>query len=379
MAGLEKDGERRLDRTLTEPGAGRGKRDGRPGAAQGALAVPGDLGPYRLESELGRGGMGVVYAALDTRLDRRVAIKVVTAHSDRDGAVLKRLEREARLLASFSHPNIATIYSLEEIGGISFFVLELIPGTALSEILAEGPLSLDRVLSLTVQVARALERAHEKQIVHLDLKPSNIMVTPRDEVKILDFGIARALAGDPEDSAAAGDVEAAGSDQEPDLVTHGTPGYMSPEQLNGLAVDERADVWAFGCVLYECLTGSRAFVRETVNDSIGATLQEPIDLAAIPDSVPESLVDVMRRCLVRDRAQRLSDMVQICAMLESEVRRRRQRAAMRISFADIIEGMARIGEPAPLFTLRNARDRDVSLESLLAGGPVALVFFRGKW
>jgi Tol biopolymer transport system component/predicted Ser/Thr protein kinase len=266
------------------------------------------LGPYPIEREVGRGGMGVVYLGRDTRLDRPVAIKVLPELFARDPERLARFEREARLLASLSHPNIAGIYGLDESDGQRFLALEYVEGETLAERLARGPLSLEETLEVCHQIAGALEAAHEAGIVHRDLKPGNVKLTPAGAVKVLDFGLAKG--GAPS------------ADSAPDLsqsptMTYamtsagmilGTAAYMSPEQARGKPVDRRTDIWSFGCLIYECLTGKQAFEGETVSDLIAMILQGEPDWSKLPARTPEKLRVLLARCLERDARRRLRDM-----------------------------------------------------------------------
>ena len=218
------------------------------------------LGQYEILSPLGAGGMGAVYRAKDTKLKRDVAIKVLPDGVVSD-ATLARFDREAEILAGLNHPNIATIHGLEEHDGRPCLILELVEGETLAERLREGPLSLQDAMRINRQIAQALEAAHEKGIIHRDLKPGNVMVTWQGAVKVLDFGLAKALQHVEE-----GDLTHAAT-KASDLTAHGvflgTAPYMSPEQLRGQALDSRTDIWSFGCVLYETLTGKPAFARET--------------------------------------------------------------------------------------------------------------------
>jgi Tol biopolymer transport system component len=264
------------------------------------------LGHYRVTAILGAGGMGEVYLALDENLGRNVAIKVLPEELATDAERLARLKREAQLLASLNHPNIAAIHGLEEEAGRPFLVLELVEGQNLAERLKRGPIALDEALRLALQVAEGLEAAHEKGIVHRDLKPANITLTPAGEVKVLDFGLAKAHAGD----APSGSADRS---QSPTLahagsmagMILGTAAYMSPEQARGKPVDRRADVWAFGVVLYEMLTGRALFAGETVSDILAAVLTRDDALASLPDRTPSRVRELVRRCLVRDPRNRL--------------------------------------------------------------------------
>jgi len=264
------------------------------------------FGPYKIVGPLGAGGMGEVYRAQDTKLRREVAIKVLPASFARDPDRLLRFEREARLLAALNHPHIGAIYGLQEAGGVRGLVLELIEGPTLAERLAAGPVPLDEALTIARQLVIALDAAHEKGIIHRDLKPANVKITPERVVKVLDFGLAKAVAGeasgpDPSQSS----TLAKGATREGVVV--GTAGYMSPEQARGRPVDKRTDIWAFGCVLYELLTGRLAFGGDTVSDTIAAILSREPDWRALPATTPVSLRRLLERCLEKDPKQRLRD------------------------------------------------------------------------
>jgi Tol biopolymer transport system component/predicted Ser/Thr protein kinase len=267
----------------------------------------GMIGPYRVDRELGRGGMGIVYLGHDVRLDRPVAIKSLPEALSADPDRLARLEREARTLASLSHPNIAGIYGVEEVGSRRYLVLEYVEGETLDTRLARGPVGIDDAVEVAAGVARALEAAHEKGIIHRDLKPGNIMVTSGGDVKVLDFGLARAV--DPPFSSATDSPTVLSPSPSPTIpgAIMGTAGYMSPEQARGKPVDRRTDIFSFGCVLYELLTGVRPFSGETVSDAIGAVLHTDADLSRLPPATPPGVRRVLSRCLQRDRALRYRD------------------------------------------------------------------------
>jgi Tol biopolymer transport system component len=256
---------------------------------------------------LGRGGMGEVYRARDTKLNRDVAIKVLPDLVAQDRERLVRFEREAQLLASLNHPNIAGIYGLEDSTGVPALVLELVEGPTLAEMLATSArrLSIDEAIDIARQIAIGVEAAHDKGIIHRDLKPANVKRTPDGTVKILDFGLAKALA---DDAAAASDlshsptVTAAGTRHG---IILGTAAYMSPEQARGLALDERTDVWAFGCILYELLAGRSAFGAATASDVIVNVLKGEPDWSALPAATPSAIRRLLRRCLEKDRKRRL--------------------------------------------------------------------------
>jgi serine/threonine-protein kinase len=263
------------------------------------------LGHYTIEEQLGAGGMGVVYRATDNKLGRQVAIKVLPERVAKDPERLARFEREARVLASLNHPNIAAIHGLEDFEGHRYLVLELVPGPTLAQRLASGALPIDEALGVCRQVAEALEAAHDKGVVHRDLKPANIKITPEGRVKVLDFGLAKAMAPGAESSspdAATLTLEAT----QPGTVL-GTAAYMSPEQARGKPVDRRADIWAFGCVLYETLAGRRAFPGQTVSDFIASVLTREPDWDALPPATPRNLQALLRHCLHKDLQRRLRD------------------------------------------------------------------------
>jgi eukaryotic-like serine/threonine-protein kinase len=275
---------------------------------------PPAIGPFKIERELGRGGMGEVYLARDTRLDRPVAIKALPAHLAQDEDRLARFQREAKVLASLNHPGIGAIYGLEEANGHQYLILEFVQGETLADRLAKGPISVDEALALARQIAEALEAAHEKGVVHRDLKPSNVMVTPDGVAKVLDFGLARTADG------AATTTHLPVNTQSPTVtsplpmhsptiagVIMGTAGYMSPEQARGKPVDKRSDIFSFGCVLFEMLTGAQPFRGETVADAIGATLHKESDLRLLPAATPPTVRLLLAQCLTKDKADRLRD------------------------------------------------------------------------
>ncbi len=255
-------------------------------------------GPYRIVALLGAGGMGEVYRAQDGRLGRDVAIKTLPHEFARDPRRLARFRREARMLASLNHPNIGAIYGLEESPDGDFLVLEIVEGEPL-----HGPQPLAAALALAAQVADALHAAHEHGIVHRDLKPANVKVTPQGLVKVLDFGLAKAI-WSAESSANPPRPPPAGPDSTVAGRILGTPGYMSPEQARGEAVDERTDIWAFGCLLYELLTGTRAFTAASAADAIEAVLERDPDWQALPADVPGEVRGLLRRCLQKEMDSR---------------------------------------------------------------------------
>jgi Tol biopolymer transport system component len=263
---------------------------------------------------LGSGGMGEVWRARDTRLGRDVALKALPEGMEHDPGRVGRFDREARLLASLHHANVATLYGFEEVEGSRYLVLECIEGPTLAERLATGPLGAEEAIEVCRQVAAGLEAAHEQGVVHRDLKPANVKIAPTGEVKVLDFGLAKVAAGDASpDLLSSPTVSQAGTAAG---VILGTAPYMSPEQARGKPVDRRSDVWSFGCVLFECLTGRRAFDGETVSDVIGRILQTDPDWKALPASTPPRVRELLRRCLTRDPRNRLRDVGEARITLE---------------------------------------------------------------
>ena len=286
------------------------------------------LGAYRIEEWLGEGGMGEVYRARDTTLARDVAIKILPAVFAADESRLARFEREARLLAALNHPRIAAIHGVENADGVHALVLELVEGPTLADRLRYGRLAIEEALSIAKQIGEALAAAHEKGIVHRDLKPANVKVTREAGVKLLDFGLAKAVAPEAETSPP---IDISTSH---DGLLVGTAPYMSPEQARGKPVDTRTDIWAFGCVLYEMLTGRRAFAGETPSDTIAAILEREPDFSALPAATPAPIDLLVRRCLKRDLSERLHDIsdarlaIDDAAVLRSS--RRRSRAALTV-------------------------------------------------
>ncbi|HKW14087.1 MAG TPA: protein kinase [Candidatus Krumholzibacteria bacterium] len=267
------------------------------------------LGIYEIVAPLGAGGMGEVYRARDTKLGRDVAIKALPPQFAQDPDRLSRFEREAKLLASLTHPHIAGIFGLEDIDAHRYLVLEFVEGETLAQRLDHGTLSIDESLHICRQIASALESAHENGIAHRDLKPGNVMLTPAGDVKVLDFGLAKGGMGS---GSSPSDISMSHSP----TLTHqhtgagvilGTAAYMSPEQARGRTVDKRTDIWSFGCVLYECLTGRQAFAGDTVSDLIARILEREPDWDALPSRTPQRIRDLLKRCLEKDARQRLRD------------------------------------------------------------------------
>ncbi len=263
------------------------------------------LAQYTILEKIGQGGMGEVWTARDTSLNREVAIKILPAEFAQDPDRLARFEREAMLLAGLDHPALATIHGLHEQDGIRFLAMELVPGTDLARRLTDGPLPMQDALEIGAQVADALAAAHDQGVVHRDLKPGNIMVTPEDKAKVLDFGLARSTVSNPGSSSAL-------LTQTPTLaspatlqgVILGTAAYMSPEQARGKPVDRRTDLWAFGCVLYEMLTGHVLYAGETVSDTVAKILEREPDWNRLPKNTPPGIRKLLRRCLTKDARKR---------------------------------------------------------------------------
>jgi len=273
---------------------------------------------YRIEEKIGEGGMGEVYRARDERLSRDVAIKSLPGIFAHDPQLVARFDREAKLLASLNHPNIAAIHGLEESDGRSFIVMELIPGQTLAQRLLKGPLPVSDAVEVCRQIAEGLEAAHVKGVIHRDLKPGNVMITADDKVKILDFGLAKALAGDSQPADPAHSPTITEAKSRPGVIL-GTAAYMSPEQARGKPVDRRADIWAFGCILYECLTGKRAFPGETITESIAKILGSEPDWALLPAVTPLFIRAVLRQCLQKDPSLRLHDIADARVEMREEL------------------------------------------------------------
>jgi len=248
--------------------------------------------------------MGEVYRARDSTLGRDVAIKILPRAFTNDPERLARFEREARMLAAFNHPHIGAIYGVEEGDGLRALVLELVDGQTLAERILPGRVALPEALTIARQIADALDAAHEKGVIHRDLKPANVKITSAGVVKVLDFGLAKAAAGDGSgpDMSQSPTLTIGGTREG---VILGTAAYMSPEQARGKPVDKRTDIWAFGCVLYEMLTGRATFAGDTVSDTIAAILEREPDWRALPADTPPSVRRLLQRCLDKDRTRRL--------------------------------------------------------------------------
>ena len=317
------------------------------------------LSHYRITAALGAGGMGEVYRATDSNLGRDVAIKVLPPEVAHDAERLARFRREAHLLAALNHPNIAAIYGLEEADGKPFLALELVEGEDLKQRLARGAIPVDEALEIAEQIALALEEAHAKGIVHRDLKPANVKLTPGGKVKVLDFGLAKAWAGD----AADGSSSSSALSQSPTLahtgtaagLILGTAAYMSPEQARGRPVDKRADVWAFGVLLWEMLSGRALFAGDTVTDVIAAVVTREPDLDALPAATPPAVRRLIARCLRKDPRTRLPDI-----------------GAARLELQDVRSGATAEGPAAALEAGIGAERRGRTRERLWAALAVAL-------
>ena len=265
-----------------------------------ALEVGSRLGHYDVTALIGEGGMGQVYQATDTKLDRDVALKVLPQAFTDDPDRLARFEREAKVLASLNHPNIGHIYGLEEAEGQKALVLELVEGPTLADRIAQGPIPVAEALPIAKQIAEALEVAHEQGIIHRDLKPANIKVKADGTVKVLDFGLAKAVAGD--DASVASTVTAMGTAFG---VVLGTAAYMNPEQATGRSLDKRTDIWAFGCVLFEMLSGRAAFAQPTSSETLAKVLETTPDLTALSSTTPRLVRRLIHRCLEKNPKERL--------------------------------------------------------------------------
>jgi len=270
-----------------------------------ALAPGTRLGVYEVTAPIGEGGMGQVFRARDTTLNRDVALKVLPDSFASDPDRLARFTHEAQMLASLNHSNIAHIYGVEESGGVRALVMELVEGDDLSQRIARGALPVDDALTLAKQIALGLEAAHEQNVIHRDLKPANIKVRPDGTVKVLDFGLAKAMSPSSEVSGDAPTMRSPAMTQAG--IVLGTAAYMSPEQARGKTVDKRADIWAFGCVLYEMLTGTRLFAGDSIPETLGLIFSRDPDLATLPSATPARVRALIARCLVKDPRQRLRD------------------------------------------------------------------------
>jgi eukaryotic-like serine/threonine-protein kinase len=322
------------------------------------------LGPYEILSAIGAGGMGEVYRARDPKLGRDVAIKVLPEAFARDAERMARFQREAKVLASLDHPNIASIYGLEDSEGTRALVMQLVEGPTLADRIKAGPIPINEALPSAKQICDALEYAHERGIVHRDLKPANVKVTNDDAVKVLDFGLAKALEADPAsiDISTSPTISRMATQQG---VLLGTAAYMSPEQAKAKPVDRRADIWAFGCVLYEMLTGKRAFEGEAVTDTLAAVIKEEPDWSKLPSATPARVRVLLQRCLQKDPKQRLRDI-----------------GDARISLDEVLAGtpeVALAGTPrAAASKVRRASPWAAAGVFAIAFAALALIYFQRK-
>jgi tRNA A-37 threonylcarbamoyl transferase component Bud32 len=276
-----------------------------------SLTLGTHLGSYVIVAPLGMGGMGEVYQARDLKLGRQVAVKILRGDVADDPERRARFEREARLLAAVNHPNIATLYGLEEVEGTRFLVMEFVAGETLAQRLAGGPLDPAEIFLLGRQIAKALAAAHELGIIHRDLKPANVKVTPDRIVKVLDFGLAKAVAVPTDGSQTTESFQNTGEG-----VILGTPAYMSPEQVRGQTADKRTDIWSFACVLYEMLSGRPPFRGDTAADVFAAILEREPDWTVLPPAVPAGLRDALQRCLRKDPSRRPRDVADLWLLIE---------------------------------------------------------------
>ncbi len=280
------------------------------------------LSHYRLSDKIGQGGMGEVWRATDLRLDREVAVKFLPEVVTHDPERLERFSREAKFLASLNHPGIATIYDVDEDQGLRFLVMELVPGQDLAEQLESGPLGVSEALEVALQIARAIEAAHGQGVVHRDLKPANVKRTPDGQIKVLDFGLAKMMGSDSTSASTSPSVSMSPTMTSAGTVAGvilGTAAYMSPEQARGRPIDKRTDIWSFGVLLYELLTGDNPFRGDTVADSVGAIMHRDPDLDSLPPGTSPAVKRVLRRCLTRERAHRLHDIADVRIELEEAI------------------------------------------------------------
>jgi Tol biopolymer transport system component len=309
---------------------------------------------YRIQEKIGAGGMGEVYRAQDTRLCRDVALKVLPELFARDAERMVRFEREAKVLASLNHPNIASIYGLEESNGTRALVMELVDGPTFAERIRQGRLPLEEVLTFAKQIADALEYAHERGIIHRDLKPSNVKLTPESQVKLLDFGLAKALESETAEEELQNSPTLSAAATRTGVLL-GTAAYMSPEQARGKRVDRRADIWAFGCMLYEMLTGHAAFTGETTSDILASVIRAEPDWSSLPGSVPPRIRELLRSCLQKEAKQRLRDI-----------------GDARITIQEALSGSV-ASEGVPAIALTRTRRRDTVTAFLFGSLVLAVV------
>jgi serine/threonine protein kinase len=308
------------------------------------------FGTYEILESLGAGGMGQVHRARDTRLGREIAIKVLSENLAQDGERLERFEREARLLGSLNHPNIATLHDFGETDGVRFLIMELVPGPTLAERLAQGRLPDQEALVIAKQIAEALEAAHDKGVIHRDLKPANIKLTLEGRVKILDFGLAKAVGSDTGRSHPTIDEHATREG-----MILGTPAYMSPEQLRGKAVDKRADIWSFGCILFEMLAGRPAFAAESLADTVAAILEREPDWDSLSENLPENIRELLVRCLQKNPQRRRRDIGDVRIEIEEALKDRAKSPAASTR-----------PEPSPVKAAKNSRSLPTDPQASMA-------------
>jgi eukaryotic-like serine/threonine-protein kinase len=280
-----------------------------------ALTIGTKIGPYEIQSLLGKGGMGEVYRARDAKLKREVAIKILPEEFSQDPDRVSRFQREAEVLASLTHSNIAAIHDLQEADGSRFLVLELVEGETLADLIARGPLPVDEALGIAKQICEALEAAHDKGIVHRDLKPGNVKILPDGKVKVLDFGLAKALEGAPPNAALSKSPTLSLAATNAGVIL-GTAAYMSPEQAKGRTVDRRTDIFAFGCVLYEMLAGRAAFEGEDITEILSRVLQREPDWSLLPPDMPQAIRKLLQVCLEKDARKRFRDAADVRLEIE---------------------------------------------------------------
>ena len=343
-----------------------------PDLGQRALEAGSFLGPYKILEFVGAGGMGEVYRARDANLNRDVALKVRPAAFALDTDRYTRFRREAQIVASLNHPNIASIYGLEDSGGVQALVLELVEGPTLASRISRGRIPIKEALSVGKQVAEGMEAAHKRGIIHADLKPANIKLRPDGTVKILDFGLAKAF--DAVDETSVASTAATSSAISSAGLIFGTPAYMSPEQARGEAVDKRTDVWAFGCVLFETLTGRRAFPGEAVHDILASVLTHEPDWTLLPAETPAGIAKLLRRCLEKSPDRRLHDIADARIEIEDAALptpaiippKDRWRAPLTVAVAalavilsvwGVVWGWLRLSGPTPEVTVKRLQIR----------------------
>ncbi len=307
------------------------------------------LASYEILGLIGAGGMGEVYRAKDTKLGRDVAIKVLPEAFARDEERLARFEREARILAALNHPGIATLYGLEESAGTSYLVMELVEGETLRERFDRGPIPADEAMALFQQIAEALDAAHEKNIVHRDLKPANAKITPEEQIKVLDFGLAKDYEPGGKDIGLSDSPTLAKEDTRDGTIL-GTPAYMSPEQARGKSVDKRADIWAFGCCLFEALSGKSPFARDTLSDTLSAVLRDEPEWDALPKTLPTHIEPLLRHCLVKDPKHRLRDIGDALAALKGSLPGVRAEPARQPTWVPVALGVGLLAIAYALYT-----------------------------